>query len=315
MEYKDYYAALGVDRDASADDVQKAYRKLARKYHPDVNRSPGAEDRFKEISEAYEVLKDPEKRQKYDRYGQAWQQTGSRGAPPGFEDFVFEFGNPTGASGFSSFFEMLFGGGGPFSGGGGAAGPQGFGNFGGRTAGVPARGQDHRASIRLSLEEAAKGGKREVTLTDPTTGRQRTLQVQLPPGLTPGRKVRLSGQGGPGAGSAPSGDLYLEVEVEPHPRFRLAGTDLTATVPVTPWDAALGAEVKVPTLDGEQRIKIPGGTSSGRRIRLRGRGFPGRDGARGDLFAEIRITVPETLGDEERRLFEELAKISGYEAG
>lgn len=316
MEYKDYYAALDVPRDASQDDIQKAYRKLARKYHPDVNQTPEAEERFKEISEAYEVLKDEEKRKKYDRYGQAWKQAGSArggggGVPPGFEDFAFEFGSPTGASGFSSFFEMLFGGGGPFAGGGGPGG--GFRDFGG-AAGVSARGRDHEAAIQLDLEEAARGGERELTLTEPTTGRQRQLTVKLPKGLRPGRKVRLAGQGGPGAGEGKRGDLYLKVGLKPDSRFELDGKNLRTTIPVSPWQAALGAEIEVPTLDGSLRIKIPEGSSSGRRIRLKGKGFPATNGQPGDLFAEIRITVPEELSDEERKLYEQLAEASGASA-
>lgn len=307
MDYKDYYQTLGVAKTASPEEIQKAYKKLARKLHPDVNREPDAEDRFKEIGEAYEVLKDAEKREKYDRYGSAWKQAQETGAPPpGWENIRFDSGAGSaagfGGSGFSDFFEMLFNTGG--------------GAFGGRP-GVGARGfasagQDQESTIRLTLEDAARGGNRELTLGDPT-GR-RTITVNIPAGVKPGGKIRLAGQGGRGAGGGPAGDLYLKVEVLPHADLRLEGGDLWATVLVTPWEAALGAAVSVPTLAGPLSVKIPAGSSSGKRIRLRGKGFPARKGEPGDLFAELRIVVPETLTERERELFEELAKVSAFQA-
>jgi len=325
LEYKDYYATLGVAKSASQDEIQKAYRKLARKYHPDVNRGAEAEERFKEITEAYEVLKDADKRKKYDQLGANWKnfegfQGGAGGPFPGFENVRVEFGGG-GGSGFSSFFDMLFGGAGgdPF---GGAADP--FAGFGGGAGGATGRrtrrsgfgqqnlrGQDQEARIVLTLEEAAQGGKREVTVTDPMTGQQKSYSVNLPPGVRKGQKIRLSGRGGPGAGGPP-GDLYLKVDLRTHDRFRLDGRDLHTTLPVTPWDAALGAEASVKTLNSPIRVRIPAGSSTGRKIRLRGKGFPNPKGQDGDLYAEIQVVVPGELTDEERELFEKLAEVSSF---
>lgn len=320
MDYKDYYAILGVKKDASEDEIQKAYRKLARKFHPDVNKAPEAEAKFKEIGEAYEVLKDPDKRQKYDQYGSAWkraQQTGG-GVPPGWEGFDFgqggfDFGGGGGGD-FSSFFEMLFGGrqgargarGAGFSGFGGMGG-QGFGGgFGG--------GGDTEATINLSLEEAVRGGKREITLQDPNTGQRKTLSVRIPEGVRAGQRIRLAGQGQPGMNGGQAGDLYLKIEIEPDSRYKVDGANLQTTVAVTPWEAALGADADVQTLDGPVRVKIPAGSSTGRKIRLRGRGLPQSGGEKGDLLAEIRIVVPETLSERERELFEQLAEASSFRA-
>ncbi|MGH9382163.1 MAG: DnaJ C-terminal domain-containing protein [Thermoanaerobaculia bacterium] len=311
MEYKDYYKSLGVARDSSKEEIQRAYRKQARKYHPDVNRSPEAEARFKEINEAYEVLKDPEKRAKYDRFGSAWkqaQQTG--GAPPGFEEIFEQFRTqgPTigfdigGDSGFSSFFEMLFG-----------SEPGGrtarWGGFAGSTAPYP-RGEDQEARILLSLDEAAHGGVRNVTLTD-AKGNRRTLKVRIPSGVRPGQKIRLPGQGGTGAGGD-RGDLYLNVELRPDPRFELRGDDLYTIVQIAPWEAALGGQARVPTLDGEVTVRIPAHSSSGRKIRLRGKGWPSTNRETGDLLAELRIVVPESLTERERELLEKLAAVSPF---
>ncbi len=320
MEYKDYYETLGVARDASQPDIQKAYRKLARKYHPDVSKEADAENRFKEIGEAYEVLKDPEKRKKYDQFGQAWNQARQTGAPPpGWEGVQFDFGQGAGAggfggaSGFSDFFEMLFG----QAGMGGMGGFRGAGTagFGRRPGGRPAprRGSDQEASISLTLDEAAHGGRRELTLTDPASGETKTLAVKIPPGVKPGGRIRLSGQGLPGAGGGPAGDLYLRIEVLPHPRLQLEGTNLLAVVPIAPWEAALGGEAEIPTLNGSARIKIPPGTSSGRRIRLRGKGFPRPKGEAGDLYAELRIVVPEEATATEKELYEKLKEVSGFD--
>ena len=317
MEYKDYYATLGIDKSADKEEIQRAYRKLARKYHPDINKSPDAEGRFKEINEAYEVLKDSDKRAKYDRFGSAWKQAQQTGAPPqGFEDVFSQFGFggfaggegaridfDMGGGGFSSFFEALFGSGGP---GGGRPRP--------RPGGAPqGRGIDHEATITLPLEEAGRGGKREVTLTDPATGRRKTLRVTIPAGIRPGQRIRLSGQGGQGPGGGPRGDLYLTVELLPNPRFRLRGADLHTTLAVTPWEAALGGQATLGTLDGDVVVRIPPGSSSGRRIRLRGRGFPDASGGNGDLLAEIRIVLPEHLTEEEREGFEKLAQTSKFQ--
>ena len=322
MEYKDYYASLGVSKDASQDDIQKAYRKLARKFHPDVNKDPGSENRFKEIGEAYEVLKDPEKRKKYDQFGSAWkvrQQTGA--PPPGWEDIRWDFGEggdfDLGGSGFSSFFENLFGG--------AAAGPGGRGRPGGArvrwsTGGRPGAGAgggawsqpgtDTEARLPVTLEEAVRGGSREITLSDAQTGERNTLAVKIPAGVRPGQRIRLAGKGQPGFGGGAPGDLFLRVELEPHPRFRVEDGDLFVTLPVTPWEAALGGEAEVETLEGPVRVRIPPGSSSGRRIRLRGKGLPKPGGEPGDLYAEIRIVLPETLSERERELYRELAQAS-----
>jgi len=319
LDYKDYYGILGVAKDASKTDIQKAYRKLARKFHPDVNSSPEAEEKFKEINEAHEVLKDDEKRAKYDRFGSAWKQSQSTGSPPpGFEDIftVFASGGggqrprqgfgDFGGQGFSSFFDMLFGSG--FGGGGGnpttwttaGAGP------------TPTRGADHEATVTLGLGEAARGGERELTLTDPTTGNRRTLRVKIPAGIRQGQKIRLAGQGGSGVDSQTRGDLYLSVEILPDPHFDLVGNNLHTILPITPWEAALGGTARIRTLNGDVTVKIPPGSSSGRKIRLRGKGYPKAADGAGDLLAEIRIQVPEKLTDKERKLFEELARESKF---
>ncbi|MEM9292818.1 MAG: DnaJ C-terminal domain-containing protein [Acidobacteriota bacterium] len=314
MEFKDYYETLGVAKKASADEIQKAYRKLARKYHPDINKTPEAEARFKEIGEAYEVLKDPEKREKYDRFGTAWktaQRTG--GPPPGFEGVRFDFGGADGfgASGFSSFFESLFGGGAGFPGGGAPFGGDPF--AGAHRAGGPRRQppQNVETELRLGLRQAARGGQRTITVSDGGGGRRR-LDVKIPAGVLPGQKIRLSGQGGAGVGGA--GHLLLKIAIDDDSDLRLDGTNLTTTVDLTPWEAALGGTVTLPTLDGSVTIRVPPGSSSGRRIRLRGRGYPAAKGGPGDLFAELRIVVPTSLSDEERRLFEELAEASSFQA-
>ena len=317
MDYKDYYSILGVAKDAETGEIQKAFRKLARKYHPDVNSSPEAEAKFKEINEAHEVLKDPEKRAKYDQFGSAWKQAQHTGAPPpGYEDIftVFTSGGGErsggfggfGGEGFSSFFDMLFGSG--FGGGGATRATWSTGGPGS----VHTRGADHEASLSLGLAEAARGGEREITLTDPMTGQARTLRVKIPKGIRPGQKIRLSGQGGMGSDGSTRGDLYLKVDLMPDPRFRLEGNDLHSTLSVTPWEAALGGQARVPTLDGSVTVKIPAGSSSGRKIRLRGKGYPSAKDKAGDLLAEVRILVPDKLSDKERKLFEELARVSDF---
>ena len=319
MDYKDYYETLGVGKKASQDEIQKAYRKLARKNHPDVNKSDGAEARFKEINEAYAVLKDPDKRSHYDRFGSAWKQAQTTGGPPpGFEE-IFGFGGPRGTrvefggsdSGFSSFFDMLFGG----AGGGRQQATWSTGGWpGAQPPRRPSRGQDHEAQIRLTLEEAARGGSREIQMTDPDTGRTRKLRVKIPAGVRPGQRIRLADQGGSAPAGGKRGSLYLKIELLPHPRYRLDGSDLMTTLPLSPWEAALGGKVSVQTLEGERTVRIPPGSSSGRKIRLRGLGFPAAGGAKGDLYAELKIVVPEKLTERERKLFSELAAASEFEA-
>ncbi len=303
MSFVDYYEVLGVSRGAAQDEITKSFRKLARKYHPDVAKEEGAEEKFRQVNEAHEVLGDAEKRKKYDQYGSAWKQVqDGGGVPPGFEGFDFSQGGGggAGAGGFSSFFDMLFGGRGGAQGGRGGAG------------GFRMPGTDVEARLSLGLEEAAGGGRRQLTIGDPRTGSSRRVDVRIPAGVRPGQKIRLAGQGSPGPGGGPAGDLYLIVELQPHPEFRLEDRNLHVVVPVTPWEAALGGTVAVPTLEGPLRVKIPAGSSSGRKIRLRGKGFPNPRGASGDLFAETRIVVPETLTPEEEELFRKLAEVSDF---
>ncbi|MEA2364732.1 MAG: curved DNA-binding protein [Thermoleophilaceae bacterium] len=301
--FRDYYETLGVGRDASEDDIRRAYRRLARENHPDVNKDPEAEDRFKEVSEAYEVLRDPEKRAAYDRFGQNWKAGqdvsgagGFGGGDGGFEDVRFDFGGGGGGFGggdFSDFFEGMFGRGG-----------------GGRTRGFngfASRGQDQVAELELSLQEAARGGKRRVSLAD-----GRDYEVNIPPGVRDGQRIRLAGEGGGGAGG-PSGDLFLRVRVRPDPRFEVEGNDLYVDLPVTPWEAALGADgIEVPTLDGRARVRVPPGSSCGRQLRLRGEGMPDGRGGSGDLYATVEIKVPKELSPEEREHFERLAEVSTF---
>ncbi|MEA2600570.1 MAG: curved DNA-binding protein [Acidobacteriota bacterium] len=327
MDYKDYYATLGVKKDASQDDIQKAYRKLARKFHPDVNKDPEAEVKFKEIGEAYEVLKDPDKRQKYEQYGSAWNRARQTGAPPpGWEGVHFDFGNGGGGfdfggmgggnERFSSFFDMLFGAGGPGGRRRSAGGPAGFGGqFGGQGFGgqAGAGGGNAEATLPLTVEEAVQGGTKEIALADPQTGQRRTLSVKIPAGVRSGQKIRLAGQGSPGFGGGEAGDLLLKVEIQPDPRFKVEGSDIHTTVPVAPWEAALGSEAEVETPTGPVRVRIPAGSSSGRKIRLRNRGLSAQGGGKGDLLAEIRIVIPDQLSPRERELFEQLAEVSEFQ--
>lgn len=298
--YQDYYAALGVPRDASAEDIRRAYRKLARQYHPDVNKEPGADDRFKEVAEAYEVLRDPEKREQYDRLGDNWRAgqdvSGAQGfGTAGFGDVQFDFGE---GADVSDFFESLFGGG--RRAGRARAGARGFGT-------MPRRGADHEATLELSLEEAAAGGKQHLTLDG------HTYDVAIPAGVRDGQRIRLAGEGGPGIDGGPSGDLFLRVRLAPHPRFRLKGRDLYVDVPVSPSEAALGARVPVPTLNGTVRVVVPAGSSSGRKLRLRGQGMPAAGGGTGDLYAVVQIVVPKHLSDAEREAYEHLAEVSQFD--
>jgi curved DNA-binding protein len=313
--YRDYYEVLGVPRGASTDEIRSAYRRLARENHPDVSKDPDASERFSDISEAYEVLRDPEKRAQYDRLGRNWRAGqdvsgaegfrgrgggGPGGAPNGFggDDVRFDFGTG-GDADFSDFFDSLFGGGRASSRGGRRrqrpSGEDGF----------SLRGGDHEATIELTLEEAARGGKRRFTLDD-----GRDYEVTIPPGVRDGQRIRLAGQGSPGVGGGPSGDLFLRVRLQPHPRFRIDGRDLEVDLPVAPWEAALGAKVPVPTLDGDATVKVPGGSSSGRRLRLAGQGMPGPRGERGDLYAIVKIVVPKKLKRDEKKAYQHLAEVS-----
>ena len=310
MDYVDYYATLGVDKKASPEDIQKAYRKLARKYHPDINKTSTGEEKFKQINEAYQVLSDADKRAKYDQFGSAWKQAQtSGGPPPGFEDIFSNFGGfaggssrSSGGSGFSSFFEALFGGGGP---GMGWTTVEDFSS----QAQEPSRGADQEATLTVSLREAMQGGERSINLSDGRGGSKR-LKVTIPAGVRPGQRIRLNGQGGVGKGSR--GDLLLKIEVADDKRFRLDGEDLYTTLPLTPWEAALGSEVELETMNGKRKIKVPAGTSSGRKIRLRGEGLPRPKGLAGDLIAETRIVIPKELSKKERELIEQLAASSDF---
>lgn len=311
MEFKDYYGILGVSKEASQEEIQKAFRKLARTYHPDRNGDPGAEERFKEISEANDVLSDPEKRARYDAYGVAWKAVregrrpshGFGGVRFDFDPSNLDFSNGRGGE-LGSFFdllEQLFGGAG--------RGRSHAGGFGGGRGMSPFRGTDREARVSLSLEEAARGGRRRMTLTDPDTGRSRTFRVAIPKGVRSGQRIRLAGQGGPGRQGATSGDLYLILDIRPHDRFERKGRDLYAVLSIAPWKAALGGSARMQTLNETVRIEIPPGSSSGRTVRLKGKGFPDPEGA-GDLYVEIRIAVPDALSGEERALYERLASVS-----
>ncbi len=317
VKFKDYYEILGVSRDASQDEIQRAYRKLARKYHPDVNKEPGAEEKFKEINEAYEVLKDPEKRAKYDQLGSHWQAGQDFRPPPGW-DVHFDFGGGgtgqseffwSGSGDFSDFFEMLFG--------------RGFrrARAGGHTGGGVWQqpGSDREARIRISLEDAFHGATKTITLPvsqrspdGRVTAGSKTLEVKIPRGILPGQKIRLAGQGEEGIGGGPSGDLYLVVEMEPHPVYRLEGRDIYVDLPIAPWEAALGAEVPVKAPGGSYSLKIPPGTQSGQKFRLRGKGMPNPKGAAGDFYAVAKIMVPKKLTRKERELFERLREVSRF---
>jgi curved DNA-binding protein len=320
VQYKDYYKTLGVSREASQEDIQRAYRKLARKFHPDLNKAPDAEQKFKDINEAYEVLKDPEKRKKYDQLGARWKEGQDFHPPPGWEDIRFEYGPSAGAGAeggfwgsgevFSDFFETLFGG----------AFRRGRGGAAGRGPFVRQQaGTDHEAALRINLEEAYRGGTKAVTLevqepsSDGTVSRQqKRFDVKIPRGVLPGQKIRLAGQGGQGLGGAQRGDLYLRVETEPHPRFRLEGRHLYTDLALAPWEAALGAKVPVQTMDGQVTLKIPPGTQSGRKLRLKGKGMPNPKGAPGDLYVVAQIQVPKTLSQKEKNLFEQLGEVSSF---
>lgn len=307
MEYKDYYKTLGVSRSASQDEIKRAYRKLARKYHPDVSKDADAEDRFKEVSESYEVLRDPEKRKAYDQLGANWKAGQDFRPPPGWHSAGTGAGDFTGGGfeGFSDFFSTLFGG---FGGMGGDR-QSGFGGF----SATGRRGQDQQAHIRISLQEAFHGTTKQITLQIPEydgrgqpVSRNRTIKVRIPAGVTAGQQIRLSGQGSSGLGGGKSGDLFLEVEFDPHPHFKAEGRDIYLDLPITPWEASLGAQVKVPTLAGKVDLKIPAGARSGQKMRLKGRGLPGSPA--GNQYVVLQIVVPEPHTDEQRELYRRMAE-------
>ena len=313
VTFKDYYQTLGVERSATPEDIKQAFRKLARIHHPDVakNKAVG-EEKFKEINEAYEVLGDPEKRRRYDELGANWQSGGDepagarRGAARPGPGSDFEFGG----TGFSDFFESFFGG-----------SRDGYGSFGG---GQPAEdghgfvhpGRDVEADIMVTLEEALRGSKRSVTLRRPGIDggddRTDTYQVRIPAGVREGQRIRLAGQGGEGFGGGKAGDLYLRVRLARHPDFNVKGHDLYFDLDLAPWEAVLGVQAKVPSLDGTTSLKVPPGTAAGNQLRLRGLGLPRADGKRGDLYAVARIQVPPSANASERALWEKLANESTF---
>ncbi len=302
MEYKDYYKILGVKRDASNEDIKRAYRKLARKYHPDVSKEADAEARFKEVSEAYEALSDPEKRAAYDQLGSGWRQGQDFRPPPGWEFHGHGFGTGRGDAdtAFSDFFESLFGGGDPFA---DMGGFRTRGRRGGRGSRRP--GKDQTAAITITLEEAYRGASRTLKLDDGRGG-SRTLRVNIPAGVTEGQRIRLGGQGESGVDGAPAGNLFLEVHIAPHRQYRVEGRDVHLDLPVTPWEAALGAQLKVPTLGGWIDMKIPPGSQSGKRLRLRGRGLPGKPA--GDQYVTLKIVTPRADTESSRELYRRMEK-------
>lgn len=300
MEFKDYYRILGVERDATQDEIKRAYRKLARKYHPDVSKEPDAETRFKEVGEAYEVLKDPEKRAAYDQLGQNWQ-AGQDFRPPPDWDAGFEFrgGGYTqeDTSAFSDFFETLFG-------------QRGFTTS--RGQGFRQRGEDHHARVLIDLEDAYEGATRSISLQTAeldARGRvqrkTRTLHVRIPKGVKQGQRIRLRGQGGPGMESGPAGDLYLDIEFRTHRHYHVEGHDVSLNLPVAPWEAALGATVKVPTPDGQVELRIPANSRAGQRLRLKGRGIPAQPP--GDFYVVLQIALPPADNEQARKLYRQMA--------
>jgi curved DNA-binding protein len=320
LEYKDYYKTLGVPREAGEDELKKAFRKLARKYHPDTaTDKKAAEEKFKEINEAYEVLGDKEKRKRYDELGPDWQQgpspagagggfrraRGAGGPMAGGEDFEF------GGTGFSDFFEHMFGGRGQRA-------PGGFGGFGGYPGEAeegPSHGQDLNADLLVTLEEASQGAERVLSLRrrDRATGIERTetLKVRVPPGVSDGQRIRVAGKGEPGPGRGPAGDLYLTVRLQKHPDFRVEGSDLYYDLELAPWEAALGAKKNVTTLQKAVTLTVPPGAGTGQQLRLKGLGLPKRDGTRGDLYAVLAVQVPAAKNAAQKKLWEQLREAHG----
>ncbi|MBU1396074.1 MAG: DnaJ domain-containing protein [Gammaproteobacteria bacterium] len=303
MEFKDYYKTLGVARDATAEDLKKAFRKLARKYHPDVSKEADAQLRMQEVNEAYAVLSDPEKRAAYDQLGSG-HRPGQAFRPPPDWDAGFEFSgrgfSPHEAAGYSDFFSELFG------------------RMGGTHAGFRARGEDHHAKVLLDLEDAFSGATRQIALRVPqmdARGRvqlvPRTLKVKIPVGVRAGQVIRLAGQGAPGVGGAAAGDLLLEVQFKPHPRFRADGRDLHLSLPLAPWEAALGSVVTVDLPHGSVKVRIPEGAQSGKSLRVRGKGIPGDPP--GDLLLDLQVVLPPADTAKARELYETMARELAFE--
>ena len=302
MEYRDYYNLLGVERDATQAQIKSAYRKLARKYHPDVSKEADSDEKFKSVGEAYAVLKDTEKRAAYDQLGNQWQQ-GEEFQPPPNWDAGFEYSGGSGNenAAFSDFFESIFG--------------RGFNGADGGSSGFQSqqKGQDHHARILISLEDSYQGATREVTLHSPemdSSGRvitrERTLSLKIPQGIREGQNIRLSGQGMPGQGGLPSGDLYLQIAFQPNNLYRVDGRDVFLDLPVTPWEAALGSKLKIPTPDGVVNLNIPKGSQSGRKLRLKGRGIPANP--RGNLYVLLYVVLPPAETESAREIYKEMEK-------
>lgn len=303
MEFKDYYATMGVKRDATQDEIKRVYRKLARKYHPDVSKEPNAEERFKAVGEAYEVLKDPEKRAAYDQLGPSWQAGQDFRPPPDWDQgFEFHRGDfrAADAAEYSDFFDTLFG--------------RGFSRGGAGRADLHARGEDTYAKVLIDLEDAYRGATRTVGLKHTELGpngrpklTERTLNVSIPKGVRQGQHIRLARQGGPGIGKGEAGDLYLEIEFRTHPLYHVEGRDVFLNLPVAPWEAALGATVKAPTPAGIIDLKIPPGTANGRRLRLKGRGIPASTA--GDLYIVVQIALPPADTEVAKAAYREMQKV------
>jgi curved DNA-binding protein len=306
MPARDFYEILGVSRGAGADEIQSAYRRLARQYHPDVNKDPDAEERFKQVSEAYDVLSDPQQRKRYDTFGEDFRRV-----PPDVDPDTYTRSRAGAGRSRPSSWET---GAGQFDADGIDLDDLLGGMFGGRSRRGWGRipGSDQEIELELTVEEAYRGGNRKLTVRGPT-GAERTIDVKIPAGVVNGQRIRLGGQGGQGTGGAPAGDLYLVVRIADHPRYRVAGRDLIVDLPLAAWEGALGASVTVETPGGETTVKVPKGSSTGRRLRLKGRGLPNPRGTPGDLYAEVRLMVPQRLTREEKRLFEELAGTSKFD--
>jgi len=305
MEFKDYYDIIGVKRDATQDEIKRAYRKLARKYHPDVSKEADAEARFKQVGEAYEVLKDPEKRAAYDQLGENWQ-AGQDFRPPPDWDQGFEFeGAGYDDAQFSDFFESLFG-------------QRGFSaGRGGQSREFHARGADSHARVMIDIETAYQGGSRSLTLKHAELGadgrpvtRERTLNVRIPKGVRQGQHIRLAGQGGAGMGRGGAGDLFLEVQFAPHPFYHVEGKDVFLDLPVAPWEAALGATIKVPTPGGALELKIPANSAAGRKLRLKGKGIPAREP--GDLYVVLQISLPPAASETAKQAYRAFQQATNF---
>jgi curved DNA-binding protein len=294
MKYKDYYKILGVERTAGEEDIKKAYRKLARKYHPDVSKELNAKEKFQEVSEAYETLRDKEKRAAYDSLGSYRPGQDFRPPPDWFDRFGSGQSEDLRDVDLSDLFEQM----GIFG--------RARGRRGGFGRNMPIPGEDYELAVRISVEEAARGTARQLALNDTT------ITARIPKGASDGQRLRLRGKGGTGMNGGPAGDLYLQIVLEPHPLYKVRGHDLEIEVPLAPWEAALGAQVEIPTLDGRVTMKVPPGSNGGQKLRLGGKGLPKPDGGAGDLYAALDIVVPGTLTEAERKLFEDLRSVSKF---